>query len=220
MDALTQPLVRSARYRALSLLFVPPSVAVAEEIAALARDLGDDALTGLAADLGPVFEGEYHRALGPTGAVRDAESDYEVNPLGGKGPLLADIAGFYLAFRYEDETLVGLSPDHASTELGFMAWLSLRTAYARHEGDDDNASLCVEASDAFARDHLGRWFATFAARLRAAGDGSWYDRAATYAVASLDAMEPGRVAPPLVDRRRVALPTLDDSDACGLPPDA
>jgi hypothetical protein len=218
-DDLTLHLTRAARYRALSLLFAPPDTRAAEELVALARDLDDPALRSLAADAGPDASGVYHSALGPTGAVRDSESDYEVNPLGGKGPLLADVAGFYLALRYEDETLLGMSPDHISMELGFMGWLALRAAYARREGEVEGEEVCVRASESFARDHVGRWSPTFFARLRAAGEGSWYDRAATYAQSALEALEPGRVSPPVVDRRRVALPTLDDSDDCGLPPD-
>jgi len=220
MDPPTQHLARAARYRALALLFAPPDARAAGELAALASDLGDAELAALAADLGPDAEGEYHRALGFTGAVRDGESDYEVNPLGGKGPLLADVAGFYLAFRYEDATLVGLAPDHLSMELGFLGWLALRAAFARHEGDAEGEAVCVAAAEDFARDHVGRWAATMLARLRAAATGGFYDAAAAYAQRALEALEPGRVAPPVVDRRRVALPTLDDSDACGLPPDA
>lgn len=226
LDDLTPTLRRAARYRALSLCFAPPDEATRDELLALARDLGDDgddgALMALAteAKADAELEALYHSALGPTGVVRDSESDYEVNPLGGKGPLMADVAGFYLAFRYEDATLTAMSPDHVSVELGFMAWLALRIAYAGHVGDAEGAAICADASDKFARDHLGRWSATFFAKVRAQCTDTWYDRAAALALASLERMEPGRVAPPVIERRKVALPTLDDSDECGLPPTA
>lgn len=221
---LTPTLRRAARYRAMSLCFAPPDAASINELCALARDLGDDgdggALAALAAEAHDDLEALYHSALGPTGVVRDCEADYEVNPLGGRGPLLADVAGFYLAFHYEDTTLTAMSPDHISVELGFMAWLSLRLAYAGHVSDPDGAAICAEASDKFAKEHLGRWCATLFARIRERSPGTWYDRAAAWAQSAIERMEPGRVAPPVIERRKVSLPTLDESDECGLPPGA
>lgn len=216
MEAMTHHLQRAMRYRALALLFAPPDARGATELRELARDVGEDALLALTEAYGPAASGDYHRAVGPTGIVRDSESDYEVNPLGGKGPLLADVAGFYLAFGYQDETLVGMSPDHASMEFGFMAWLAFRAAYALHVGDAEAEATCVAASESFAREHVARWTPTLFARLQERAAGTWFERAAGYAAVALQGMEPGRVAAPVEDRRRVALPMLDDSDACGI----
>ncbi|MBI5513496.1 MAG: molecular chaperone TorD family protein [Deltaproteobacteria bacterium] len=213
-------LARSARYRVLSLLFAPPTDGLGEALRALTMELHGDgapALQALARDAGSALAGDYHRALGPSGGVRDAESDYEVNPLGGKGPLIADVAGFYDAFKYHDTSLEGLPPDHLSIELGYLGWLAFRAAYARASGELEAEALCVRASERFVTDHLGRWARTFFQRVHERVGGGWYDRAATVAEETLAALEPGRLSPPVEDRRRVALPTLDESDECGLP---
>ncbi len=169
------------------------------------------------APLGPL----YHLALGPTGAVRDCESDYEVNPLGGKGPLLADIAGFYRAFHYEDETLLGLGPDHIAQELGYLAWLSMRVAFAWHTRDADGEALCREASARFVEAHLGRWLLTFCARVRERCPETWYDAAVQLTEGLVAELETSTLLPAQPDRNRRALPTLnEDDDTCGLPPDA
>lgn len=216
---------RAATYRALSLLFLPPSDAAAAELRALGADLmaSDprlaEPLLALAEDAGAPLGSLYHLALGPSGAVRDGESDYEVNPLGGKGPLIADVAGFYRAFLYEDRTVHGLGPDHVSTELGFMAWLALRRAYALHAGEVEGAEVCAAAERSFVAAHLGRWAATFFARMRERCPETWYDAAAQLADVTLAALEPGAIAAAQPDRAKVSLPTLDDSDECGLPPD-
>lgn len=224
-DNVSATLQRAAKYRALSLLFLPPSEETGAELRALAADLmATDAplaepLLALAEDLAPSLGNLYHLALGPTGAVRDCESDYEVNPLGGKGPLIADIAGFYRAFQYEDRSVHGLGPDHLSTELGFMAWLSLRAAFARHTEAPEGAAVCEQAARTFVAAHLGRWAATCFARMRERSRDTWYDAAAQLADLTLRALEPGAIAPPQADRAKVSLPTLDESDECGLPPD-
>jgi TorA maturation chaperone TorD len=231
MDTVTPDLLRrAAKYRALALLFAPPEESFGVELRALAKDLaqtdGDDralgeALTPLAEDAGEPLARLYHCAMGPTGAVRDCESDYEVNPLGGKGPMLADVAGFYLAFKFEDRGLEGTSPDHVSNELGFLSWMAFRSAFARHEGDLERAAICDDASEKFASEHLGKWAATFFARVRERCPQTWYDEAARVAEDALRALEPGRLAPVVEDQRKVALPVMDDgSDECGLPPDA
>lgn len=227
MSAPEAALLRAAQYRALSLLFVPPTDNTGAELRALAAELMPHApawaepLAALAADsdapLGPL----YHLALGPTGAVRDCESDYEVNPLGGKGPLLADIAGFYRAFHYEDETLLGLGPDHIAQELGYLAWLSMRVAFAWHTRDADGEALCREASARFVEAHLGRWLLTFCARVRERCPETWYDAAVQLTEGLVAELEPSALLPAQPDRNRRSLPTLhDDDDTCGLPPDA
>lgn len=224
-DDIAPLLLRAARYRALSLLFLPPTDATGLELQALAADLMAhdrglaEPLEALAADADATLGNLYHLAMGPTGAVRDCESDYEVNPLGGKGPLLADIAGFYQAFLYEDVSVHGLGLDHLSAQLGFVGWLALRQAFARHTLETEGEALCEGAARSFVGAHLGRWIATCLARLRERCPETWYDAAAQLADVTLQGLEPGAIEPAKEDRRRVALPTLDESDACGLPPD-
>jgi len=216
---------RAAKYRALSLLFAPPDTALLEELKALSKDLAAQndplgtALCSLTDVATPELGKLYHVLVGPAGVVRDCESDYEVNPLGGKGPLLADIAGFYLAFQFEDRSLLGLSPDHLAQELGFLGWLAFRSAFAMHSNTPEGTDICDDAAMKFVRDHLGRWVSTCFARVHERCADTWYDEAARITWEALQVLEPGgKFAPPTKDR--VALPTLNDSDECGLPPDA
>jgi hypothetical protein len=225
---MTALLHKAATYRALSLLFAPPSDSIAEELRALGRELGGrdreagDALSALGREAGAELSALYHSALGPTGAVRDSESDYEVNPLGGKGPLLADVSGFYLAFKFEDPSLDGMSPDHLSMELSFLGWLAFRQAFARHSRNADGEVICREASEKFVSDHLGRWLSTFALRVAERCPETWYHGAAAFTLDRIAALEPGRLAAPTQDPRKVKLPmAADEGDEieCGLPPD-
>ncbi len=67
--------MRAARYRALSLLFLPPTDATGLELNALAADLMAydrglaEPLEALGADVGATLGNLYHLAMGPTGAV-------------------------------------------------------------------------------------------------------------------------------------------------------
>ncbi len=215
----------AAKLRALSLLFVPPTDAVKDELGSLANDINsfDSAfgaqLWSLAEDIGELHAIRYHDALGPTGAVRDCESDYEVNPLGGKGPLIADVAGFYLAFKYEDRTFDGLGFDHIANECGFLGWLSFRAAFAQHESDAESASVCLDARQKFLRDHVSKWARTFFTRIRDNSGDTWFVRAVGLCEESLSAF--AALDPPAPDLRKRSLPQVDDGDIeCALPPDA
>ncbi len=215
----------AAKLRALSLLFVPPTEAVKNELGSLANDINafdsgfGARLWALAEDIGDVHSIRYHDALGPTGAVRDCESDYEVNPLGGKGPLIADVAGFYLAFKYEDRTFDGLGFDHIANECGFLSWLSFRVAFAQHESDAEAASVCSDAMEKFLRDHVSKWARTFFTRVRDNSGDSWFVRAVDLCEESLSALT--KLDPAAPDLRKRSLPQADEGEIeCALPADA
>lgn len=220
IEALLPMLQRAAAYRALSLLFAPPDKHLDTELRGLAREvsgpLGEQILH-LANNVPPDLSALYHQTLGPSGTCRDCESDYEVNALGGKGPLVADVAGFYRAFHYEPEGVVPASPDHIATELGFLGWLALKTAYALQRGAEDDTQVCLDAAKTFVQEHLGRWAPTFLARLADTAQGNFYEQAARVAATALETLEPGRLTPPRpADHRGPSLPVLDDSDECQL----
>lgn len=225
----TAQLLRSAaKTRAVSLLFAPPSEATTSELRALTTDIGafDEEFGSRLSALTTEIDGEhsirYHCALGPTGSVRDSESDYEVNPLGGKGPLIADVAGFYLAFKYEDATFEGLGIDHFANECGFVGWLAFREAFARHEEDGESASVCEDARSKFMRDHVAKWTATFCARVRENSGDPWFVDAVDLCESWLGTM--ATLAPPMADPRKRSLPQVQSEDdgemECGLPPNA
>ena len=119
-----------------------------------------------------------------------------------KGHILADLAGFYLAFG------VGLRPevherqDHLVAELEFLASLLVRLSAARAGRRAEAAEVTGAALRAFASDHLGDWLPGFAAHLRGSCALDVYTRladalahtwAALVAAHGLD--EPGRRLP-------------------------
>jgi TorA maturation chaperone TorD len=182
-------LEKAAAYQFVALLFLPPTGDVRGELGALAGVLEERLRAdgeALAAALGPATEHEYHALLGASGRCRDCESDYELNALGGKGPLIADVAGFYRAFHFPADRL-HLASDHVAVELEFLAFLALKAAYAHHAGLGEERAICLEAAAHFAGDHLGRWLPDLLARLEAAAGDSFYGRAAHFSRRALDA---------------------------------
>lgn len=90
------------------------------------------------------------------------ETEYAMDTIFAKTKELADLNGFYTAFGLQlGKDSNNERPDHASIELEFMAMLLIKEAYARNEGWDDKASVCLEARKKFLKDHIGRWGPTF-----------------------------------------------------------
>jgi nitrate reductase assembly molybdenum cofactor insertion protein NarJ len=216
--AIATDLRRAASYRYLSLLFAPPTQEIGDELVSLAGSvapaLAEDA-EALGKATGRSLQGLYHKVLGAAGQVPDVECGYDDNTAGGRGPLLADVAGFYRAFSFEAPA--GLTTDHICTELGFMGWLAMKEAFARHEGDEDHRAITEEARRRFVKDHLGRWVLAFLERVAQVGEGTHYEVVATLASRTLRSLE-GQEALSHPSRRK-QLPVIDDPpdvDACGL----
>ena len=186
-EPIASDLRRAATYQFLARLFLPPTADVLEELPVLAGALPDHLRAdgeALAAHAGPEVEHEYHALLGGSGRFRDCESDYEVNALGGKGPLIADVAAFYKAFRFSADEL-HLAPDHIAVELDFLGYLAMKCAYARHAGLADEREICESAAQSFIRDHLARFAPALLAGLEAAAGDSFHGRAARFAARAL-----------------------------------
>jgi TorA maturation chaperone TorD len=126
---------------------------LAELLGELEHELDDD---GVLDELAP----EYQELFG--GAVRIApyESSYEVDPFR-QTRQIADIEGFYRAFGAGSGGPAGERPDHAGCELEFLALLVAKRIQADEAGETEHAAVCLEAEDAFLRDHLGRWLPGF-----------------------------------------------------------
>ncbi|MGH9876232.1 MAG: TorD/DmsD family molecular chaperone [Nitrososphaerales archaeon] len=94
------------------------------------------------------------------------ETEYGMDTVFAKTKELADLNGFYLAFGVElGKDANGERPDHLGIELEFMATLLIKEAYARNEGWDDKANVCLEGRKKFLKDHIGRWGPTFCTML-------------------------------------------------------
>jgi hypothetical protein len=79
------------------------------------------------------------------------------------GQLLADLRVRYDAFGFRpaaEDTI-----DHVAVETGLVAYLRLKEAYARAEGDLERAVIAAEAVEAFIADHLREVGEPMAARL-------------------------------------------------------
>jgi len=174
-------LLAAARLRAASVLFAPPRPGLPDELRGLAAPLGEGArgrILDLAALAGPDLEEEYHRVFAPAGPCSTGESDYEASCLAGKGPLLADVAGFYRAFSFNPSLELRESPDHVAVELSFAAFLKLKEAHAAAGGMRDEARTCRDAFGKFRREHLDRLLSPFLGRLGSSSAGGFYAAAA------------------------------------------
>lgn len=106
------------------------------------------------------IDNEYNRLFtaGETVLTPNYETEYGMDTIFAKTKELADLNGFYNAFGLElGKDSNNERPDHVSIELEFMAMLLIKEAYARNEGWDEKANLCLEARKKFLKDHIGRW---------------------------------------------------------------
>jgi len=71
--------------------------------------------------------------------------------------IMADVAGFYRAHGVSPGGPERERPDHITTELTFMQFLSRKEAYALEHLGPERAAECRETQALFLRDHLGCW---------------------------------------------------------------
>ena len=116
-----------------------------------------------AADLDDV-RGEY-LALFDHGPDRTSLYETEHGRMSGmsKGNVLADLAGFYLAFGLA--RVDGDMADHVAVELEFYAVLLARQARLAASGDAEGREIVEDARRKFLADHLGRFVPAIAARV-------------------------------------------------------
>ena len=190
---------RAVAYGALARLFLPPDPSRVEALRgkgipdlrdALARmGAGPDLLAGverLAARLADADPGKLERAyeevFDPSGGPRCPPNETVYTAVTPQHAMmksfeLADIAGFYRAFGVE-MTPGTERPDHIAAELEFMHLLAMKEMVAAaEERGEERVQVCRDASGAFFRDHLGRWFIPFCERLGEEG-GPVYGEAA------------------------------------------
>jgi hypothetical protein len=164
-------------------------------------NLGHYQLCGSAIDLAEL-QAEHRRVPGLTGLlirnrVRPAA---RISP----EPEMADIAGFYRAFGFENGGLIRERPDYLSTELEFMHTLTLKEVYAREAGEQEHLEVCVDAQRKFLQDHLACWLPLFAKRLTQAAVDGVYAELTNLATAFVAADAVGWTP----DRNRFALPEI------------
>ena len=144
---------QAAEWRLIGLLFEPPCAEWRDLIAALGSEVTDEKLKrAAAAALEEAGEELYHSIFGPGGPASPREASYFDNIQ--LGYLIAELDAHYLAFAYQ--TSSEEAPDHVAVEAGFIAYLRLKEAYARAEGDTDHAEIARDAALHFVSEHLAR----------------------------------------------------------------
>lgn len=110
-------------------------------------------------------DNEHHVVLGAAGVCSPYESEYVGDKLGGKGLVMADIAGFYRAFHFPMELEFKDPVDNISVELSFLSYLTLKEAYAFFRGNKEEMQVCTDAKEKFQREHLFQWIEQFIEKL-------------------------------------------------------
>jgi TorA maturation chaperone TorD len=162
-------LERAAIARLLSIGFSPPDATTVGELgelaSALSGDTDDTSLHQLVVALSdPREAGElpmaFEALFGGQVPCPPYEGSYEADPFRGTRQM-ADAAGFYRAFGAEPSGPAAERPDHIACELEFLAFLEARRFTAEAVGGADEAEVCADAADAFARSHLARFMVPF-----------------------------------------------------------
>lgn len=159
----TASLLRNAAaWRLLGRLFECPDEPWRLEIASLARELPSDDLRAVVESIdAAATAGQYYSVFGPGGPAPPREASYHDSLE--LGSLMSELAGYYAAFAYVPHSTE--TPDHVAIEVGFVAYLKLKEAYARVQGDDQHADIAASAAAQFMSDHLSRIAAPLATLL-------------------------------------------------------
>jgi TorA maturation chaperone TorD len=157
----------AADWRFFSLWFRLPSQETEAEIVRLSAEVSAELreLAQLRQQITPEGRAqEFHRVLG-AGGLPACASSYDDNALAGRGPMLADISGFYQAFAYRPEPPPAEVPDHLAVELDFFSYLAVKVAFAQQEGREAEAAIALRAYERFFDEHLRSWLDRFHAQL-------------------------------------------------------
>ena len=163
VDPRVMGLLREAAWwRLLGRLFECPGPAWRQDIAALAREVDDEALRAAAESaLDGATEGQYHSVFGPGGPAPPREVSYhDTLEL---GSLMSELARYYDAFGYRP--LTHEPPDHVAVEAGFLAYLRLKEAYAVAAGESEHAATTAQAMERFRCEHVAMLGSPLAATL-------------------------------------------------------
>ncbi len=87
---------------------------------------------------------------------------------------LSDLSAFYRAFGVGLGKKVRERVDFIAVECEFMAFLSVKQAYAEEHHDQELAAVTVDAQRKFLRDHLARWTPAAARRIIAQSQDRYY----------------------------------------------
>jgi TorA maturation chaperone TorD len=149
-------------WRLIGLLFERPREGWLEEVEGLCREVSDSDIKAAANSAREeASEGLYLALLGPGSVVSPREVSYR--GMEDPGHILADIKAFYEAFAFHPQTEE--PPDHVSVEAGFLGYLTLKQAFARARGHEEEADIGAQAAERFRQFHLSTFAWPLADRL-------------------------------------------------------
>ena len=223
---------RAALARALALVFAPPRGPVlnflkdslASKVAEAATYLeegpalqaGAEAAAQALGD-GGGLEGEYHRLFGTGLAVTPYETEYGPVREARKGPVLADISGFYEAFGFRPAPGAAELPDHIGMEFEFFGLLLVKEADARARAAAEEAAVAADAARTFFADHLAPWVPAFGQGLREAARHPFYVAVAQLLHVFLEG-EASRLGCSLGEAEEQAPAVMEEGLACPMAP--
>jgi DMSO reductase family type II enzyme chaperone len=119
---------------------------------------------------------QYRGLFGHTarGLVPPYETEYGNEAVFQQPQELGDLMGFYHAFGLRVKEGQHERPDHVSCEYEFLMFLALKEAYALEHDDREMLAETRKAEKLFLRDHLARFFPTFAAKLNGQDPSGFY----------------------------------------------
>lgn len=192
-------LARSAVYELLSLGFSYPEDEPLAHVQELSEDLPTHKVAGdydvvaparaVAEALGSVsraqLEADYTELFARTVPCPPYETAYETGEFV-KSRTLADIAGFYTAYRLIPAG-TRERQDHIATELEFVALLARRRVFAEAGEMNEQASTALETERSFLEQHLGRWAGAFSKEITDQSPRGFYAALATLTTEFIEA---------------------------------
>jgi putative dimethyl sulfoxide reductase chaperone len=129
-----------------------------------------------------VLPSRYRELFGHTarGPVPPYETEYGNEALFQQPQELGDLMGFYHAFGLQLKKRQHERPDHISCECEFLMFLALKEAYALEHHDREMLAETRKAEKLFLRDHLARFFPTFATKMNGQDPAGFYGTLAEF----------------------------------------
>jgi hypothetical protein len=166
MSRVKDLLEQAAEWRLIGLLFECPSLEWRVQVAAVASDVEDETLRGAAESaLVEADEGMHHSIFGPGGPAPARQASYQESLE--LGFLMSGLSEYYGAFAYRPA--LSEAVDHVAVQVGFVAYLHFKEAFAMSCGDSGRALVCREAISSFLTDHLSTMAEPLAACLAHSG---------------------------------------------------
>ncbi len=129
--------------------------------------------------------------------------------------IMADVAGFYRAHGVRPGGTHRERPDHITTELTFMQYLSRKEAYALEHLGPQQAEECRATQALFLRDHLGCWAPGLGERMAAVSTHPFFRALGLLLATWLEHEMDGYGVTP-AELTVQPLPVPPASDSCGL----